>query len=166
VSRHDALVLLIALGAAFEVLGLVLVAADVYSAGRRSRKLAESATQVVLVGAALARAIADTIAVGDKTAPEREPTVEERVAALERRAAGVDERVSGVKTELERRIERVEDKATRRATEARQEALDAAREARKLLAKELGAHLWMRWLGAGFFVAGLVLNTLGNVWSI
>ncbi len=96
----------------------------------------------------------------------REPTVDERFDALESRIEQVSQSVEGLSQEMKRRIAEVEQDAIRRATEARQQGIDAAIEARRLLAAELGANVGRRVLGVVLFIAGLVLNTLGNIWSI
>jgi hypothetical protein len=164
VTREQVITLFLWLGAGLEAVGLAVVAAELFSAWRRSRELARATYEMVAEPGHM-RVVGKGVTFAYETAGH-EPTLKERVAMLETRVAAIDQNVSETKTQLEQRIERVEDEANRLATEAQQEALDAAREVRRLLAEEVGANLWMRWLGAALFVAGLVLSTLANVWSI
>lgn len=161
------LTFLIASGAALEGLGLLLVALDLLRAGKRRAELTRP-DQLVQVGGIASESsfgVPLVVTTGEQP-PAPEPTLDERVAAVAGRIEDVARSLSDLEKRIEEDIRSASDSAAKMVAEARREIFDAFQRTRGLVGHEIGAHLWRRWIGVGVFFAGLVLNTLGNVWSL
>jgi len=154
---------LLVLGAALELLGLGLVARDVWDARRQRDALARQ-DQLVQMTPALehSRALGalDVQGGGD---PPPLPPLEERVASLEGDIADLHARFDA---EAERQVQAhraLDDRFGARFAELQREVFDLGQRLRPVIGAAAAGKVWRRALGVGLFAVGLILQTVANV---
>jgi|SoimicmetaTmtLPC_FD_contig_41_4233899_length_787_multi_3_in_0_out_0_2 hypothetical protein len=154
---------LLIVGALLEILGLGLVAWDVYDA-RRQRVVLSHQDQLVQVGAATEhnRALGMT-AVGGATEPPPVPPLEERVATLEGELEQMGRRLD---QEAERHVRdhrAMTDEFSKWVAEARREVFDLEQKLRPMIGAAAAGNIRRRGIGVGLFALGLIVQTAANV---
>lgn len=150
-------------GAVLELVGLGLVAWDVYDA-RNQRVVLARQDQLVQVGTATEhnRAVGMT-AIGGATEPPRVPPLEERVATLEGEPEQMGRRLD---QEAERHVRdhrAMTDEFSRWVAEARREVFDLGQKLRPMIGVAAAGNIKRRGIGVGLFALGLIVQTAANV---
>lgn len=152
------------IGAVLEVAGLVFVALDV----RQSHREVERRTrpdQLVQISPALehSRALGAIVVVGGQQPEPEEPSLDERVSTLEREVAKVTRDLEAFEERETQAHRELTDRAAALVGEARRETFDVGQDARTFAANVAAGNLRRRVLGVGLFIAGLLLQTAGNL---
>jgi hypothetical protein len=151
----DCGIALTAAGAAFELLGLVLIAWEIRN-NRRQAEVVLSAPIVKTVG----KALEVSSAIKAHATGGREPTTEERVAHLEQEVAElrhhVDESLGRERREREERVAET-------LSQAEDRSIELDRRTRHNLRDVLVGNVRLRVTGLVLFMVGVALQTVGNI---
>lgn len=152
-------------GAALELIGLWLVAWDVWDARRQRDALARRDQLVQLSpGIEHDRAVGGIAVHGGGDSPV--PSTEERIATLEGEVANLHTRLDD---EAERRVEATRALADRfgeQLAEVQREVFDLGQRLRPVIGEAAAGKVWRRALGVCLFALGLTLQTIANVASL
>ena len=156
------IVALLVSGAALELLGLGLVAWDVWDARRQRDALARQDQLVQLEPVIHSRALGE-LGVEDGIAGAEPPPLEERVATLEGHVANLHTRLD---EEAERRVEATRaltDQFGARIAEVQRQMFDLEQRLRPQIGAVAAGKVRRRVLGVVLFAIGLMLQTIANV---
>ena len=156
------IVALLVSGAALELIGLGLVAWDVWDA-RRQRDTLALQHQLVQGSPVIEheRALGVIAVQGGGDPPV--PTMEERVGTLEGEVANLYKRLDD---EADRRVETARaltDRFGERIAEVKREMFDLEQRLRPTIGMAAAGKVWRRGLGVVLFALGLTLQTIANV---
>jgi hypothetical protein len=153
---------LLIVGALLELLGLGLVASDVYDA-RRQRVAFSRQDRLVQVGTATEHDGALGMPAAGATEPPPVPPLEERVATLEGELEQMGRRLE---QEAERHVRdhrAMADEFSRWVAEARREVFDLEQKLRPMIGVAAAGNIKRRGIGVGLFALGLIVQTAANV---
>jgi hypothetical protein len=162
-NPYTVIAALLIVGALLELLGLGLVAWDVYDA-RRQRVALSRQDQLVQVGTAIEhnRALGMTV-VGGATETPPVPPLEERVATLEGELEQMGRRLD---QEAERHVRdhrAMSDEFAKWVAEGRREVFDLEQKLRPMIGGAAAGNIKRRGIGVGLFALGLIIQMAANV---
>jgi hypothetical protein len=148
-------------GAMLELVGLGLVAWDVYDA-RRQRVVLARQDKLIQVPAAIAhaRGFAPSVSAGEKPEP---PPLEERVATLERELERMGRRLDQEAEQHVHDHRAMTDRFGEWIAEARREVFELEQRLRPMIGIAAAGNIRRRGLGVLLFAAGLLVQTAANV---
>ena len=153
---------LISIGAALELFGIVFVAVDVWESARQRAQLSHPDRVVQLEAAAEAGATANP-GVVTGGGPVAQPSLEERVGRLEDEVERTGRMLDTFRKQEKEAHREMLDRVSKWVAEARHEVFELREELRPLIGEAVAGNLVRRGVGVAAFLAGLVLQTVGNI---